>query len=645
MRPTTTIDALTRDLEPFQDAESFVFDVETMGEHRGDPQRNSVVWLSMATSGHTVVIPFGHPNGQFKERVFPVLPSGNVSKDVRKSSVVWTDPPEQLRFHEARHLLEPLFFSDKTKVGHNVKFDLESIAKHFGGAVPPPPYFCTQIAAFVVDSRHKGFLSLDRCCKRELGYEMVKGVGRRIEDHSFDDVARYSWLDARYDWLLYLEYREQLRQNGLDDVFNLEMDVLQVVVDMEMTGAPINIDTLQQVDAYLSDEITQAEASVYREAGRAFNINSNHELQRVLYTKKADGGQGLRQKVLTEGGKKKQELDKDLDITDYSVAEKALAKFSANTLVDSLLRYNKLKTLHSTFVMPYLGGEVTRTTKGKSRTETKQSLLHKGRIHARFNQIGTDTGRFSSSAPNLQNVPARSEDGKRIRSAFCAPDGYLLVVADYSQIEPRIIADLSGDKHLLAVYEKGEDIYTALAEPFGLGRDAGKTLVLAVSYGVGPDKVAANLGISLKDAKQLIYDDFPAQFPSINRLKSRVVRSARAKNPHYVETLHGFRRYLPDLSSRVNKLRSRAERQAFNTVIQGTAAYVNKAGLVEMYRNLPPGTHPILTVHDEVVVLAPESVAAETAVIVSKSLESVNPLSLVPLVAEAKICRTWAEGK
>ena len=207
-----------------------------------------------------------------------------------------------------------------------------------------------------------------------------------------------------------------------------------------------------------------------------------------------------------------------------------------------------------------------------------------GKIHASFNAMGAETGRFSSSNPNLQNVPRPgTEKGTKIRGLFYAPEGELLVVADYSQVEPRIYAGLSRDPAMMRAYLDADgDFYTLIAEPFGLNRNAGKKMFLSVAYGIGPDKLAADTGIKPTSAKQIL-DDFDRQFPVAGEYKRRVIRECRRRKPPYVETLLGRRRYLPTIFAQDFGVKMRAERQAFNTVIQGGAADVNKLAMIEIH--------------------------------------------------------------
>jgi DNA polymerase-1 len=302
----------------------------------------------------------------------------------------------------------------------------------------------------------------------------------------------------------------------------------------------------------------------------------------------------------------------------------------------------------TTYVTPYTGGEVERETNGKKKTITKKSLLINGRVHTNFKAHGAETGRFSSSEPNLQNIPSSGDYGKLVRNLFIAPPGHKLVVADYSQIEPRVIAALAQDPVLVNNYLTGGDIYTTIGDTMGVDRKAGKVLVLAISYGVGPDKIASSIGCSVTEAKDLLRN-YEQKFVSISRYKTRVVMLAKERRPiPYVETLFGRRRYIPDLLSRETGLLARAERQAFNTVIQGSAADVMKLALVRAHASFvdEPDINLILTVHDELVTITPEDRAEETAEAIRRAMEGIKiPAITVPLIAEVNIVDKWGEAK
>jgi DNA polymerase I-like protein with 3'-5' exonuclease and polymerase domains len=475
---------------------------------------------------------------------------------------------------------------------------------------------------------------------------MVKGVGKEIESHTFDEVATYAALDAEWTWKLWNKYSAQLDADGLRGLFHLEMDVLEVICSMELRGADIDVEGLKVLKADLEVQLETTKATIYRLAGKAFNINSVPEKQRLLFTSKKDGGRGLRPKVLTPKGISRAEAGEPALISDFSVSEPALKAYEGkDALVDALLNYSDLNKLLTTYVIPYLGGDITRTTSGKAKTVAKKSLLLKGRIHTDFIQYGAETGRFSSRNPNLQNVPApHTPNGKAIRNLFVAPEGYSLVVADYSQIEPRVIASFSGDRIMCGAYLNGEDIYTTVGDTMGVDRKAGKQLVLSLAYGVGPEKIADSIGCTPAEARNLL-DSFAAKFPAVGRYKRQVISESRRRSPvPYALTYLNRRRYLPDLRANAIRDRARAERQAFNTVIQGSSADLIKLAMVRAHKLIPQEANLILTIHDELVTVTPTELVNQTVDAIREAMEGINALQ-VPLLADVKVVQRWGDAK
>ena len=658
MNIITTSEQLQEMVQHYLQQDAFAFDVETVGPRRGMPTVNEVLWISFATHGRADVIPMGHPNGDLIDEVYPLTAQGlkrveqglparpsDYSRDKKKATKVYADPPTQLYPAEVFSALKPLLFSELLKVGHNLVFDLCSVAKYYSGQVPPSPYFDTMIASFVADNRNKNKCGLDDCLKREFGYEMVKGVGKEVEKYTISEVAKYAYLDAKYTFLLWKALQPKLATSNLTKVMQLEMEVLEVLCSMKLTGAPIDTDALQSLHDQLQQDVYRAKENIYRVAKKPFNINSNADKQDLLYSSKRDGGRGLKPKILTPKGEKKKLAGEELSLSDYSVSADALEAYrNKDEMVDALLEYADLNKLLSTYVIPYLGGEVTRVTMGKERTEYKESVLINGRVHADFIQHGAETGRFSSRNPNLQNVPAPlTPHGKAIRNLFYAPDGYSLIVADYSQIEPRVIASFSEDPIMLKSYREGGDIYTTVADTVGVDRRTGKVLVLSMAYGAGPDKIASQIGASSDDARDLL-NRFSENFPSIDKYRSKVVGVTRNGRPPVVTTLFGRRRYLPEILSSDLRLRRGAERQAFNTKIQGSAADIIKLAMVRAHEMLPNDAKLILTIHDELVVLTPTSKAEESFAAIKEAMEGINVLK-VPLLADAKVVTRWGDAK
>lgn len=662
MNIITTKEDLQELVSYYMAQDAFAFDVETVGVHRGVPVENEVLWISLATHGRGDAIPVGHPNGEFIEFIRPLTGQGqkrveaglparplDYSRDDKKAVKTFSPPPAQLFPAEVFEALKPLMFNENIlTIGHNLAFDLCSVAKYYGGTIPAGPYFDTLMGSFVYDNRNKGKLGLDDCLQRELGFSMEKGIGHKVEEYSFDEVAKYSYLDSKYTFLLWKAIEPKLIEAEVDKVMNLEMGVLKVLCDMKLTGAPINEAHLAELQVKLEAELEEVKGRIYQEAGRVFNINSNAEKQYILYGPVEEGCRGLAPVILTTAGAR----NDNPTYKDYSVSADALEPYrETDILVGALLEYADLNKLISTYVIPYLGGDVIKTTNGKSKTETRESMLINGRIYGDFVQWGAETGRFSSRNPNLQNIPAPNkklgpdkDHGTLIRTMFYAPEGYKLVVADYSQIEPRVLASMSKDPILMSTYNtpgvKG-DIYTTIGETMGVDRKAGKVLVLAMMYGVGPDKISAQIGCTLPEAKALL-TSFSDKFPSVNEYRAKVIGVVRNKG--YIATLLKRRRYLPDINSRQNGFRASAERQAFNTRIQGSAADIIKLAMIRAHDMIPKESKLLLTVHDELVTLTPDHLAEETANAIREAMEGIKLLD-VPLIADLNIVQTWGDAK
>jgi DNA polymerase I-like protein with 3'-5' exonuclease and polymerase domains len=655
MNIITTKEQLDEMVAYYLKQDAFAFDCETVGPRRGVSVVNEIMWLSFATYGRGDVIPLGHPNGELDEVIKPLTGQGakkaekglklndvDYSKNKKLHTHIFTEPPKQLHPAEVFSALRPLFFSDMLKIGHNLVFDLCSITKYFDGQVPATPYFDTMVGSFVYDNRNKNKCGLDDCLKRELGYEMEKGVGAQVEVHPFSIVAKYAYLDAKYTFMLWKVVKEKLAKAGVENIMALEMDVLRVLCDMKLAGAPIDQDALTKLHVQLEADIEKAREDIYRTAGVVFNINSNREKQYLLYSPKPSG-RGLKPKIYTGKGIKKEAEGKELTVEDYSVSAEALEPYrDKDPLVKAMLEYADLNKLLTTYVIPYLGGEVVRTTGGKSKVEYRDSLLVNGKVHGDFIQHGAETGRFSSRNPNLQNVPnPATAHGKAIRNLFYAPEGYKLVVADYSQIEPRVIASMSNDPIMKKNYLDGGDIYTTVGDVMGVNRSAGKVLVLSMAYGVGPDKIARSIGCSITEARGLL-SNFGEKFQNVSAYRAKVIGVTRKAG--FVSTVLGRKRYLPEINSRNPGERAGAERQAFNTRIQGSAADIMKLAMIRAHDLIPEGASLLLTVHDELVTIAPDNLVEETREAIREAMEGINLLD-IPLIADIAVVQRWGEAK
>lgn len=628
----------------YLDQPAFAFDTETKGEFRLDPRRNQVFWMSLAGPGRADVIPFGHPigrqNGTTKE------PRYDKNGKARMFTVpTYSKPPDQLWPADVFEAFEPVFFDpERIKVGHNLKFDVESTAKYYDNEIMPGPYACTMVAAKLINENLFTY-RLGDCIARAFGFTYDKSVGKAVETYPYAVAARYAYLDAKYTWLLYRKYRAQLEREYLDGLFALEMELLGVLAKMEQNGSPlVDIDALRDLDADLDEQIAEITGELYRLAGRVWNFNSNPQKIEVFYGRKRDGGQGLRAKEWTPTG---------LPSTKAS----ALEPHAGNLLVDKFAEFQELDKISGTYVKAYLGNK---KSKGRSNERNNAPPYNPdtGRIHTNFKQTGTVTGRLSSSEPNVQNIPRPDTDlGKRIRGLFVAEPGHKLIVADWSQVEYRILAYYSRDKRLVQAFEDGLDFHLYVAslllsksmdDVTGVERTLSKNCNFAVAYGAGAERIAIMSGVTVKEAEKFLVVH-QRMLPGMYKFCEDVVKRCKSRRPQpYVMTLLGRKRRLRDINSRHFGTAKAAERQAVNSVIQGSAADLMKLAIVREDDLLIPGMILNFTVHDELVTSVREDLVDEGVAIVREAMEGKEIAALiapVPLIADIKVVDRWSEAK
>ncbi len=422
---------------------------------------------------------------------------------------------------------------------------------------------------------------------------------------------------------LHRDMRTRLETHGLLSLLqNMEMPLIPVLASMEKAGIAIDRGALKAFLEEVQAELDRLTAHIYEVAGGSFNIRSAQQIGEVLFRRL-----GLVAAKSTGGGQ-------------ASTSQAVLEKLSGqHPVVDALLKYRKMEKMRSTYLepLPRLAGP-------------------DGRIHTTFNQTATATGRLSSSNPNLQNIPVRGDLGKRMRACFTAGPGKSLISADYSQVELRVLAHYSQDPTLLAAFRKGEDIHTRTAallhdaDPANIGPDErrrAKTINFGLIYGMGSQKLAQDLGISSKEARMFIERYF-ARFARIKDFFEGVERDARANG--FVTTLSGRRRPLPGLLSQNGQVRALAERQAVNTLIQGSAADLIKLAMLAVFHDRElrgMEARLLLQIHDELIVEAPEEHAEEAAARVSQLMTDTEAWGIrlhVPLVADAGIGENWGEA-
>ena len=522
----------------------------------------------------------------------------------------------------------PFFLSEKImKVGQNIKFDLNVLANY--GIEISAPMFDTMLAHYILqpEQRH----NMDYLAEIYLGYRTIhieeligekKGGGQKnMRDLSPTLIRDYACEDADITLRLMRPLREELEKNNQLDVFqSIEMPLMPVLAEMERNGVRIDTAALEDTGNAFRTEMEQLKKEIFEMAGHEFLLTSPRQVGEVLF-----GEMGLNEKARkTKSGQ-------------YSTSEEELEKIRhKHPIVDKILQHRGLKKLLSTYI------------------EALPKLInkHTGHIHTSFNQAVTATGRLSSSNPNLQNIPVRGENGREIRKAFIPEEGQIFFSADYSQIELRLMAHLSGDTHLIEAFNNGEDIHAATAarifkKPLEeVSRDErrkAKTANFGIIYGISAFGLAERMEVSRTEAKELI-DNYFQTYPGVREYIDNSV--SRAKELGYIETLCGRRRYLPDINSRNAVVRGYAERNAVNAPIQGTAADIIKIAMIRVAARFKAEgirSKMILQVHDELnFSVLPEELDRVRS-IVTHEMNHAFTLS-VPLEADCGEGSNWLEA-
>lgn len=635
----------------FLTQDAFAFDVETFGETRKVCHLNQISWLSMATKGISVVIPMGHPIGtkvigEHKERR-QYGGTGPRSGVWYNATVLDYEPaPRQIKPDTVFDILRPLFFSDRIKSAHGAVFDISSTAKYFGEVIPGP-YNDTVVQSWLLDenrNRH-GLKYLTRDLYH-FTYDDEE-VGRCVEKYPFATVAHYSYCDALYAWLLYQRFFPEIERQNLTRVYELEMDVLNVLVGMRLCGSHVDVNRLKELKKELAAKREDVKKELFRVAGREFNPNAPRQKQEVLFGPKSEGGQGLSPWKLTDSARKKKkngELIEDkhdpLWIRQWSTDDETLEGYPSNPVARTLREYQEVNKLLSTYVLAYLGNP----------EKDKPCQVYDERIYAELVQYGTTTRRFSCRDPNLQNIPRPgTEYGTLIRGVWDTEPGWQLVVGDYGQIELVVFAHFAGEGALYEGFMRGDDPHQNTADLVGIPRQLAKTLNFTMSYGAGGRKVSSMLGVEY-DEGRVILDDHQRAFPELYALKEDIIDTCRSRRPPYVRTLLGGMRRLPMINSPVKELRARAERQAVSSVIQGSAADLLKLAMVRADTFLGeqcPETQIVMSVHDEIVLYSPDHEAEKAKNCLSEAMlgPEIQSLIRVPLTADIKIVDRWSEAK
>jgi DNA polymerase-1 len=570
--------------------DEFALDLEATGR---DPLRDSIVGFALCSGkDKAYYIPVGHESGE----------------QIGRQAVLDTLRP----FFENR---------DAGKIGHNLKYDIMLLGR--AGVSVSGRLFDTMIAAYLLNPNKPNHnldeVSFEYLGKRKTSFAEVLKKRRSIAEVTIEEAAPYAAEDAALSYELKDLLFKRLTENDLDKVyFEIEMPLMPVLADMEEAGVKVDSELLNALSKELEVEIESLSRRIFFLAGEEFNINSPKQLSKVLFH-----SLGLSPTKRTKTG-----YSTDMDVLEELGSEHELPR--------EVLNYRSLTKLKTTYidVLPAL---VNRES---------------GRVHTSFNQTVAATGRLSSSDPNLQNIPVRGEWGKRIRASFIAEEGNLLLSADYSQVELRILAHLSGDEGLIQAFRTGVDIHSRTAsELFGMPiervtqemRRTAKVVNFGVIYGISAFGLSEALNMERKDAERYITQYFE-RHPGVKSYSEKIL--AEAKEKGYVTTLFGRRRQIPEVKSRNWNTKLQGERLAVNSPIQGTAADIIKIAMLRVSERLASESlrgRMILQVHDELLFELPERELEAMRKAVGEEMEGAGGLS-VPLKVEIGYGRNWSEA-
>jgi DNA polymerase-1 len=594
-------EALQALIQSMYQAGGFSFDTETTSE---DPWHAELVGMSMATApGEAYYIPLGH---------VPPLNGGEVGRQL----------PLRYVLDALRPIMED---ANIRKYMHNAKYDMLVLARN--GVNVRGLAFDTMLGAYLTEPGRRGLGLKDQVFQR-LGHVMTPiseliGTGSKAISMAQVPVrvaADYAGADADMTLRLVEPIRAELERHGLLNLYNnIELPLLPVLMQMEMYGVALDAAFLHEFDMTLSEQIGELERKIYESVGHHFNINSTKQLGEILFG----------ELKLPTGKKTK---------TGYSVSADIIEGLRGkHPMIDYLLEYRQLAKLKSTYVDGLLALMDPQT----------------GRVHTSFNQTVASSGRLSSSNPNLQNIPVRTELGRQIRRAFVADPSYVLLTADYSQFELRILAHITHEPRLVEAFSKGEDIHTITASTlFGVPvsqvtkdqRRLAKTVVYAVLYGQSAFGLAQITGMSNQEASSFI-KHYHETFPSIKNYVDQTLNQARTQG--YVNTLFGRKRFFPDMLSLPVTERQALEREAINMPIQGANADLIKIAMIRIQHALKANglkARMILQVHDELVFEVPVEELERTKRLVTSLMEGVYKLD-VPIKVELKVGKNWYEAE
>ena len=594
-------------LKKLKTVKAFAFDSETDGLN---PITSELLGLSFSWEKDTAYyLDLSQGKSQKKADLFNYQKSD-------KASHPWLE--------ELKNILE----NEKIKkCAHNIKFDCRVLKNQ--GVIVKGLFFDTMLASYLLNPDNRQH-NLDAVTFRELGWEKISTadlIGKGKAQLSFSQldtkkIAQYSGEDANCTWLLSEILENKLKKENLTKLMNeIELPLVAALSDMEENGIILDAKNLKKIEKDLALRLKELAKNIYAAADEEFNINSPKQLQVILFTKLA---------ISTKNIKKTK--------TGISTADDELEKLLGEHKIISLIQsYRELNKLQNTYVMAL------------------PNLINKktGRIHTSFNQTVAATGRLSSNDPNLQNIPTRTEEGRKIRSAFVSEKSWKLVSLDYSQIELRLAAHLSGDKKMIKAFQDKEDIHTAtaaeinevkLSEVTKQMRYEAKAINFGILYGQGPHGLAQNAGITYAKAQEFIAKYFEA-YLGIRKMIDGFIVEARDKG--YAITLFGRKRYLPDLNSNTVVIRHSAERMAINTPVQGTAADLIKIAMINIeaaIKDKPQEIKMLLQIHDELIFEIKEDKVEAWLPKIKKLMENAVALK-VPIIVESAVGNNWGELK
>jgi DNA polymerase-1 len=593
----TSLEELDAVLAAARAAGRLSVDTETTGP---DPMRAQLVGISLCSEpGAAAYIPVGH---------------------------TYMGAPAQLKTEDVLNRLKPLLEDPSLpKLGQNLKYDLIVFRRH--GCDPVGIGFDSMLASYLVDPSRRRHnmddLARDYLDYKTITYEEIAGSGAKqttLDTVDVETVARYAAEDAEVALRLRDVLEPKLREEELDDLYeSMELPLVPILASMEMVGVRVDPDLLASMSADLQRSLARLETEIHELAGVAFNINSPKQLGDILFRR------------LEMKSRRKTAKSKALSTSQEVLEELA----SEHPLPRKVLEYRSLAKLKGTYMdaLPLLINPET------------------GRVHTSFNQTVTATGRLSSSDPNLQNIPARTEAGRQIRQAFLPEEGWLFLSADYSQVELRVLAHMADDPGMQDAFRKGEDIHRRTAsEIFGVTPDRvtgemrrqAKTINFGILYGMGPVRLARQLSISRKQASEFIEQYF-AGFPRVKEYADRTIEGLQRDG--YVSTLFNRKRRFPEIQTG-NKMRvQQALRAAVNTTIQGTAADIMKRAMIQVDEALGKEGlrgRVLIQVHDELLLEAPEEEMERLKALITQCMEGACDLT-APLVVDVKTGRSWKE--